>query len=169
VEFVSSRLFQRGFSKDKIFRKAPLALRSFYFYIHRMLHLSKMAVAPLLLSVYLLALCRPFCPLVEYTLNKAYFAQVLCENKDKPELRCEGKCHLAKEITKANDAGEKESKPASPKINFDNDYSYLNALADHADHLQNLNSLFKLTSAVPFTSEAITDIFHPPRHIFTLR
>jgi len=134
-----------------------------------MIHLSKMAVAPLLLSVYLLALCKPFCPLVEYTLNKAYIAQTLCENKDKPELQCEGKCHLAKELTKANDAGEKESKPVSSKINFDNDYSYLKPLAEHANHLQSLNSLFKLASAAPFTSAVIADIFHPPRHIFTLR
>jgi hypothetical protein len=134
-----------------------------------MMSLPKMAAAPLLLSVYLLALCKPFYPLVEYNLNKAYIAQALCENKDQPELQCEGKCHLVKEITKANDAGEKENKPVSPRINFDNDCSYLNPLADRANHLQNLNALFKLASAVPFTSEVIADIFHPPRPIFTLR
>lgn len=128
-----------------------------------------MAVAPLLLSVYLLALCKPFCPLAEYALNKAYIAQTLCENKDKPELRCEGKCHLAKEITKASDAGEKENKPASLRINFDYDCAHLNPLADRANHLQSLNSLFKLAAAAPFTSAVMADIFHPPRQIFTLR
>jgi hypothetical protein len=134
-----------------------------------MIHLSKMAAAPLLLSVYLLALCKPFCPLAGYKLNKAYIAQTLCENKNKPELQCEGKCHLAKEITKANAAGEKESKPVAPRINFDNDFSYLNPPADLENLLQNLNSQFKLASAVPFTSAVIADIFHPPRHIFMLR
>jgi hypothetical protein len=128
-----------------------------------------MAAAPLLLSAYLLALGKPFCPLAEYTLNKAYIALALCENKDKPELQCEGKCHLAKEITKANAAGKKENKPASPRINFNNDFSYLNPPADLENHLQNLNSQFKLASAVPFTSAVIADIFHPPRHIFMLR
>lgn len=128
-----------------------------------------MAAAPLLLGVYLFALGKPFCPLVEYTLNKAYIAQTLCENKNKPELQCEGKCHLAKEITKANDAGEKENKPVAPRINFDNDCSYLNPLADRAKHLQNLNSLFEPASAAPFTSAVIADIFHPPRYIFALR
>jgi hypothetical protein len=132
-----------------------------------MIHLSKMAAAPLLLSVYLLALGRPFCPLAEYALNKAYIAQTLCENKGRPELGCEGKCHLAKAIAKANDAGEKESKPISPKINFDNDCSYLNPRADRADHRQTVDSLFKLASAVPFISAASADIFHPPRYIFT--
>lgn len=33
-----------------------------------------------------------------------YYAQVLCENKDKPELNCNGKCALMKEL-----AAEKES------------------------------------------------------------
>jgi hypothetical protein len=134
-----------------------------------MIHLSKMAVAPLLLSVYLLALCKPFCPLAGYTLNKAYIAQTLCENKNKPELQCEGKCHLAKEITKAHDAGEKESKPVAPRITFDNDFSYLNPPADLANLLQNPSSQFKLDPAVPFTAAVIVDIFHPPRHPFSYR
>jgi len=29
-----------------------------------------------------------------YTLNKAYISSVLCTNKDKPELHCEGKCFM---------------------------------------------------------------------------
>jgi hypothetical protein len=134
-----------------------------------MIRFPKMAVAPLLLVLYVLVLCRPFFPSLEYAFNKKYIAQALCENKDRPALQCAGKCHLAKEITKASDAGEKENKPVSPRINFDNDFSYLNPPADLENHLQNLNSQFKLASTVPFTSAAIADIFHPPRHIFALR
>lgn len=29
-----------------------------------------------------------------YSFNKAYIATVLCTNKDKPELHCEGKCFM---------------------------------------------------------------------------
>lgn len=29
-----------------------------------------------------------------YTLNKSYISTVLCTNKDKPELHCEGKCFM---------------------------------------------------------------------------
>ncbi|SFH45368.1 hypothetical protein [Pedobacter insulae] len=29
-----------------------------------------------------------------YSYNKAYIASVLCTNKDKPELHCEGKCFM---------------------------------------------------------------------------
>ncbi|MBX0332736.1 hypothetical protein K3G39_05755 [Pontibacter sp. HSC-14F20] len=37
-----------------------------------------------------------------YFANKAYIAAVLCENKDKPQLECEGKCYLKKQLQKAD-------------------------------------------------------------------
>ncbi|WP_298556447.1 hypothetical protein [uncultured Algibacter sp.] len=43
---------------------------------------------------------RPIQPYVEYVLNQDYIADFLCINKDKPELQCNGKCHLVKEIKK---------------------------------------------------------------------
>lgn len=44
---------------------------------------------------------------VHYELNKKYIAEVLCENKDKPEMHCNGKCHLKKQIK----AVEKQTVP----------------------------------------------------------
>lgn len=43
---------------------------------------------------------RPVQPYVEYILNQDYIAEVLCINKGKPELQCNGKCHLVKQIEK---------------------------------------------------------------------
>ena len=43
---------------------------------------------------------RPVQPIVEYVLNQDYIAEFLCINKEKPELQCNGKCHLVKEIEK---------------------------------------------------------------------
>ena len=40
--------------------------------------------------------------LSSYFANKAYIAAVLCENKDKPQLECEGKCYLKKQLSKAD-------------------------------------------------------------------
>ncbi|TWO33707.1 hypothetical protein E1J38_002725 [Seonamhaeicola sediminis] len=57
-------------------------------------------VATLLAFLYLIAMLRPIQPYVEYVLNQDYIAEFLCINKDKPELQCNGKCHLAKEIKK---------------------------------------------------------------------
>lgn len=48
----------------------------------------------------MLAMLRPVQPYVEYLLNQDYIAEFLCINKDKPQLQCNGKCHLAKQIEK---------------------------------------------------------------------
>ncbi len=52
---------------------------------------------------------RPIVPVMEYIVNYDYIATVLCENKAKPELQCNGKCHLMKELAKASE----EDKPSS--------------------------------------------------------
>lgn len=35
--------------------------------------------------------------------NRAYIAATLCENKDKPQLHCDGKCYLKKKIAEIPD------------------------------------------------------------------
>lgn len=47
-----------------------------------------------------LLLLKPFFPVIEYGINYDYISQVLCENKAKPEMHCNGKCHLMKELAK---------------------------------------------------------------------
>ncbi len=59
---------------------------------------------------------RPIQPCLEYVLNQDYIAEFLCINKDKPELQCNGKCHLVKEIEK-----QKDQKPLSAlSVNMEN-------------------------------------------------
>ena len=52
--------------------------------------------------LYLVAMLQPVVPLIEYYSNKEYIASVLCENRDKPALACNGKCYLEKQLKKAN-------------------------------------------------------------------
>lgn len=47
--------------------------------------------------------------LAHYQLNKEYIARVLCENRDKPELHCDGKCYLAKRLKAQQDRQDKET------------------------------------------------------------
>lgn len=47
---------------------------------------------------------RPLIPLVEYAVNYDYISTTLCVNKSKPELHCNGKCYLGKELAKTNDS-----------------------------------------------------------------
>lgn len=56
--------------------------------------------------IYLLALfilVKPVLPVIDYAVNYEYISKVLCVNKDKPKMHCNGKCHLMKELAKASE------------------------------------------------------------------
>ncbi|AZB28413.1 hypothetical protein [Chryseobacterium balustinum] len=40
--------------------------------------------------------------MINYAVNYEYIVENLCENKAKPELMCNGKCYVSKELTKTN-------------------------------------------------------------------
>ena len=44
-----------------------------------------------------------------YHANKDYIARVLCENRDKPELHCDGQCYLARQLKARQDKQDKET------------------------------------------------------------
>lgn len=62
-----------------------------------------------IIVVFLISL-KPVLPVVDYIINYDYITRVLCENKAKPELKCNGKCQLMKNLAKVAD----EEKPISP-------------------------------------------------------
>ncbi|MCW2118721.1 hypothetical protein [Flavobacterium sp. 7A] len=64
----------------------------------------------------LFVLAKPFLPVVDYIVNYDYISKVLCENKAKPALHCNGKCHLMKELSKAAD--ENQQKTSDKKQNL---------------------------------------------------
>jgi hypothetical protein len=68
--------------------------------------------------LYLLAMVRPLVPIMEYYANYDYIANVLCENKDKPYLECNGKCYLEKQLNKANHT-DHDHKSTIPQIDFE--------------------------------------------------
>ena len=45
--------------------------------------------------------------LINYQLNKEVIAQKYCVNKDKPQMKCNGKCHMKKELAKNENRNNK--------------------------------------------------------------
>ena len=45
---------------------------------------------------------------VYYHVNKTYISQQLCENRNNPQMHCNGHCYLSKQLQKA-EHGEKQS------------------------------------------------------------
>lgn len=66
-------------------------------------------VAFVVIAVLLLQVITKFTIVVNYALNKEYIAKTLCENKAKPKMHCNGKCHLKKQLEKQ----EKKEKPTN--------------------------------------------------------
>ena len=61
----------------------------------------------ILILVALTLFLKPIFPVVDYVVNYDYIRTVLCENKAKPELKCNGKCQLMKNLAKESE----EEKP----------------------------------------------------------
>ena len=64
----------------------------------------------LLISVVLFKPVMGVYMVIDYELNKDYISKYLCENKDRSELKCEGKCYLMKKLRKS--AAESEEHKA---------------------------------------------------------
>ena len=71
----------------------------------------------LLVILTLLMFLKPILPVLEYVVNYDYIVNELCENKLKPELKCNGKCHLTKELAKASENNSNDS--SDKKITFE--------------------------------------------------
>lgn len=75
---------------------------------------------------------------VNFLLYQDQIAKEKCENKDKPQMNCNGKCYLAKQL-KAAEEKQKENAPISPeKIQipdqfFDNQESSVHFQASVSD------------------------------------
>jgi hypothetical protein len=55
----------------------------------------------------------PWGTIAYFKLNRDYIAKVLCENRERPQMHCNGKCYLAKKLKQQQ---EKQDKETSEKV-----------------------------------------------------
>jgi hypothetical protein len=51
-----------------------------------------------------------------FELNRNYIATTLCENRDKPQLHCNGKCYFMKKVKQAQDKENTEDRQAQKNL-----------------------------------------------------
>jgi hypothetical protein len=56
---------------------------------------------------------------LDYQLHKARITELYCINKARPQLHCNGKCHLAKQLRKTDDAEKKAPNGAPAKVKYE--------------------------------------------------
>lgn len=109
------------------------------------------------ISVFVFNVTAKLFPFLDYAINKEFIVKNLCENRNKPKMNCNGKCHLKKQLQKAekNDAqGKTEVKDKAEDLFF----SQINT------------SLFKLNGMAPIYTSSQENysflnslsVFHPP-------
>ncbi len=57
--------------------------------------------------VALFMLTKPLWPIAEYIVNYDYIVKNLCENKERPTLKCNGKCYLTKQLARESEGKDK--------------------------------------------------------------
>jgi hypothetical protein len=96
-----------------------------------------------------------------YEMNKEYITQKFCENKDKPMMHCNGKCHMAKEIKKA--ASEDSKKPSSLRTFAEGFVSVRPETAKYiSDNIPTVISKINSPYLENYSFIRINTIFHPP-------
>jgi hypothetical protein len=96
---------------------------------------------------------------LNFKINQDFFAEI-CENKDKPEMKCNGKCHLKKQIKKQD---EEKSKKEKIKVEKEIQTCILNSgrlLPQPKTQITAASCLYKFNHK---PRSCISDIFHPPR------
>ena len=113
-------------------------------------------------------LARPAIPFLEYIVNYDYIVKELCENKEKPELKCNGKCHLKKELAKTAEedknttsSDKKQNVKQEIEVLFYEDFKSLTSYNGIVFTKNKINSDYQNLYALT----AIQSIFHPPSNL----
>jgi hypothetical protein len=119
-------------------------------------------VSYILLVAILLPLVSSWGTIAYYQLNKDYIARVLCENRDRPELHCNGQCYLAKRLKAQQDKQDKETTERvqnTPSIQLFIESAMAFAFVPAVSQLATAN-LF--TYLVACKSQSPNGLFRPP-------
>jgi len=121
------------------------------------------AVIYLLLIATLMPSLSQWGVIAYYHANKDYIARVLCENRDRPQLHCDGTCYLAKRLKASQ---ERQDKETTERVqNLPAMALFCNEVADFA-----FASAWRLVLTTGFpsyraaaTTAPLSELFRPPR------
>jgi hypothetical protein len=119
----------------------------------------KSLLAYLLIATILAGNFTPFIIYAGFKVNQRYIATVLCENRDKPVLKCEGKCVLSKKIKQAEEK-ENSREGKLVKSRFLDAFTHEQIVCNFPLRLIDVYYSLAGHSDLPSYS---ADLFHPPK------
>lgn len=119
------------------------------------------SITILLLFSLLSANCANLFVFMGFEVNQKYIAAELCENRDKPQMHCNGKCYLMKKLKQAQDKEQKQERQSQKT-------QVLDALIVRPLVFKQY-SLAEIKFHIPFSTgipqNIKNSIFHPPQEL----
>lgn len=111
----------------------------------------------------LVLLLKPVFPVISFMVNYDYIAKELCENKTKPELHCNGKCYLKKELAKASENTNQNSQNKK-QIQQETEILFLETICNISFQNNDLHNhpVVKDNYSTQYSHLNSNSIFHPP-------
>ncbi|MBT0608359.1 hypothetical protein KIV10_09210 [Aequorivita echinoideorum] len=116
-------------------------------------------------SLALFLFLKPVLPVLEYAVFYDYIKEVLCVNKDKVEMQCNGKCFLKKELAKSSEGSENGKKKDGQRFSFENTVVFFQDIKHtiyFGTDFSNQRLLQNYHYSNLYSHLVISPIFHPP-------
>jgi hypothetical protein len=109
---------------------------------------------------YLLPLINTATVIVDFKINQDFIAKVLCINKEKPELKCNGNCHLKEKLSDK----PLENQEAPPRVQQREIVQFITATESLGINYFPGKTVQKAVYINPlYVGEYNSNVFHPPK------
>ena len=99
--------------------------------------------------------------LVSYMVDIEGYTEAFCENTDKPEMQCHGKCHLTKMLAESEE-NKQENKELPPPEKFAQVYLPVRS-EDREPNIPETQHRISFHYFAELTDGAYHTVFHPPK------
>jgi len=119
-------------------------------------------ISSILLTItFFFILMKPAVPFIEYVLRYDFIIENLCINREKPEIKCNGKCHLNKQLQKEAEKSQSDKIPFRPKKNQIDLLDYLKGESGQGEIHPHRSSILG-SYITDYSFQYVSSIFHPP-------
>jgi hypothetical protein len=118
----------------------------------------KSFIAILLSAVIVVQSASKLAVVINFELNKGIIVAKFCENKAKPKMRCNGKCHLKKQLQKED---KKEKQQNSVKEKSEIQFFSESVFVIDKHYSENQEAYTFSTFLKPYSTYLLS-VFHPP-------
>jgi hypothetical protein len=121
----------------------------------------KQLITIFLMMIWLCQLSGRYLVMFEYYLNQDFVAKNLCINRDKPQLQCNGKCHLKKQLSE-EERRDKESPERRAENRTETFYAASFDLISIAPLFTTIAVNYNNPHCIGMPVDQSFTIFHPP-------